>query len=267
MYKILLNGMLTLGLALLTGCHPAYKARQYASAEIEIEIYRQQSDWKKVRKKIAVCMPVVKQIDARHGTDYSKQIPEALTKCEQGERADVNQQIIGKGLQHIAVMAISDELEQISSPGDHAALRAAAYFEGIRLTFIRRDQNFFPQEKTLEVMADQALSRLMNPDAGTDGITQGRQELMDVINRTYALSVLFEFDDVASRRSTHVKVCEKKMEEARIFYRIISNAVQSCSPKADKAIVEMLEAGMDHVQPVVAEKLLTEAFQRDFQLR
>ena len=65
-----------------TSCGPAYQAKAYASSEIEIEMMRKQLNWKGVRKKIAVCMPVVKLVDASHGTDYSTQIQEALIKCE-----------------------------------------------------------------------------------------------------------------------------------------------------------------------------------------
>jgi hypothetical protein len=266
MHKLFLNGLLVLALVTLTSCGPAYQAKAYASAEIEIEMMRKQSNWKGVRKKTAVCMPVVKQVDARHGTDYSTQIPEALIKCEQGERSHVNQQMIGKGLQHVTVMAIYDELEQISNSGDDAALRVAAYFEGIRLTFIRRDQDFFSEERTLENRADKALGKLTSPDAGPDGVTEGRQELTDAINHTYALSVLFEFSDVATHRAADLRTSEKKMEEARLFYRIISDTVRSRSSKADQAIAQML-TDMEQVQPDVAEVLLTEAFHQDFKLR
>jgi hypothetical protein len=262
MNKILNWMFVIISAAVFSGCHPGElrKARAYAMAEIEIEYLRQSSEWSKIKRKLKICLPTVERIDTLHGTDYAVQIPDALQKCAQGENAPVNQQTFAKGLQHVAVLAMRDEMTRITEPGNLAAKKTAAYFEGIRPTFIRRDENFFSSSSVLESGADDALQNLLAENTDSTTLQKSIGDLSDVINRTYALCVLFEFEDIAEKRGKDLKTCEKKLAEAEIFYRIIKNQVHSKSPEADSMISQMLSDGIEQIDPVTAKAALQTAF-------
>lgn len=242
--------------------------KQYAAAEVQIEHLRKKSppDWAGVRAQLEICMPTVKRIDAAHQLGYEAEMLAALEQCEKGEKAAVNQQTFAKGLQHVTVLCMQDELKAMSATGGDAAQRVAAYFEGIRPTIVRRDENFFPQDQTLTRAVESALEKLVEAGDGA-ALMMIRRDLEAAVDQAYALSVLFEFLDVEAKRDVDMDTCEKKMAEAKYFYRTIAEKVKQRSPKADAIIVKMLEAGVKHVDAQVAETALLEAFSKDFKLR
>ncbi|MBF0119764.1 MAG: hypothetical protein HQK79_13090 [Desulfobacterales bacterium] len=213
--------------------------KAYAKAEVTIEQLRKQKEvnWKEIAAQYEITAKIVKDIDSKHGTNYDKEILEALKKCEANENPKVNQQIIGKGLQHVTVLAIQDELKNINK-SKLASQNIAAFFEGIRPTFQRRDKDFFEDKKNLENIADQALKTLLNNEAKNQ--MTSRMELENILFRTYALSVLFEVIEIESIRESNLPECDVKRMEAQIFYRIIQPQIKKKSPSADEAISKML---------------------------
>jgi hypothetical protein len=143
-------GFLVVG---LMGC----STKKTADPELPgIEAYAK-ADWNAVKAQYEITSPIVKKYDAKLGMQYDSEIRQALSKCAAGEKVKVNQQTLAKGLQHVTVLAIRDELD-----GKDKAVsgkRIKAYFEGIRPTFIRRDKDFFAENKTLQTAADAALER------------------------------------------------------------------------------------------------------------
>ncbi|MCK4753432.1 MAG: hypothetical protein KAS75_08290 [Planctomycetes bacterium] len=234
--------------------------KAYAQAEVTIERLRKQPtpDWSAIKSQYIVTVPIVKKIDAKTGTNYNQEITDALKKCAAGERVKVNQQTLAKGLQHVTVLAITEELNKMAnaSVADRKMLvdRIAAYFEGIRPTFTRRDKDFFEAKKTLEAQAEAALERLAK--AGSSDLITARRQLEDAINRTYALCVLFEIMEVEKLRDSDIPKCDVKRVEAVIFYRIIQPNIKKRSLKNDEIILHLLNGNYDTMSAMLLEMLL-----------
>lgn len=214
------------------------EAASFAAAEVAIERLRKSSDgpvdWDRVAREVAVAMPVVRRIDAAAGTGYAAEINAALDRCRAGTRPRVNQQVIAKGLQHVAVLAIGQCLD------GGAATVAAAFFEGIRPTFTRRDRDFFDARPTLEAEADAAFAEIAAAAAPGEAVS-ARRRLDRVIRRTYGLCVLYEIQQVEKLRDSDRPACAVKRKEAAVFYRIIADRVRKNAPRAHYRITAMLD--------------------------
>jgi hypothetical protein len=234
--------------------------KAYTKAEVATERMRKQEspDWAAIRAQYEITSAIVKEIDTKFGTDYDREIREALKKCAAGEKVKVNQQVLAKGLQHVTALLITRELNKMggsSAPErKDAAERISACFEGIRPTFVRRDKDFFGGEKTLEASADMALKRLSEADSG--GLLAARRELEDVIARTYALCVLYEIEEVERLRDSNREECDVKRREAEIFYRIIEARVKKRSQKTYEIISNMLSGSYDIMDAKALENYL-----------
>ena len=249
---------LLLAAAILAGCCAGEKgessrlkeAETFADAEVAIERMRKEKvpDWAAIREHFDKCLPVVRRVDAERGTTYIKEIGEALDKCAAGDKPKVHQQVLAKGLQHVAVLAIKSELDAAMGGGEEGGdaparvAQAATFFEGIRPTFTRRDGDFFEGERTLEEEADRALQQLKQAAlSGGGDLLAARRELDDAITRTYALSVLYEIQGVEELRDKDLAKCEVKKMEAVVFYRIIAPRIVKRDRKADEVMRAMFE--------------------------
>lgn len=223
----------------------------YAKAEVTIERLRKQAetDWNAIKAQYEITSAIVKKYDAKLGMRYDTQIREAIGKCGAGEQVKVNQQTLAKGLQHVTVLAIRDELAAMER--SVSAERIKAYFEGIRPTFVRRDKDFFGENKTLQEAADAALLRLDKAD-----YLSARRELEDVIARTYGFCVLFEIMEVEKYRDSDLAKCDVKRAEAVIFYRIIEPRIKKHSPKTAEIISNILNGNYDTMDTSVLEENL-----------
>lgn len=232
------------------------RARTFAAAQLSIERMRRQEapDWSAIREQYETAASVVREVRS----SYDAEIREALDNCSHGERPKVNQQVLAKGLQHVAVLAMTRELDAMADAGpearEDAAEVVAAYFEGIRQTFVRRDANFFGSKKTLEAAAEEAIEHLGRAAAGET--LAARRELEDAIARTYALSVLYEVEEIERLRATDRAACDVKRKEAEIFYRIVRSRVRRRDSKADETIVAMLTGSYDAMSARVIEENL-----------
>ena len=208
-------------------------ARAYAAAQVRIERLRKPAegpvDWDAIAKQFEIALPIVRRIDQAHGLNYARQIPAALGKCVTGNRPDVNQQVLAKGLQHVTVLAIRGELATLAGAAGldrrAAAARAVALFEGIRPTFTRRDKDLFPGANTLTAAAEAGLKQIDAAGRNDDAVGAGR-ELERAIARTYALSVLYEVQEIERLRASDRAACDVKRAEAIIFYRIIYDRIK-----------------------------------------
>jgi len=82
------------------------------------------------------------------------------------------------------------------------------------------------------------------------------QALRDVIDRTYALSLRYEIEQVEKLRLKDLKACEVKRAEAVIFYRIIAKRVSNQSPEAHGTIEAMLKAAPDQMNAAILKEQL-----------
>jgi hypothetical protein len=231
------------------------RIKQYAAAELRIEKNRvsKKPDWNAIKAEFESMLPVVSYVDAMSKTKYSIELTEAIRLCEDGNRPQVNGQVLVKGLQHVTVLGIKGELDEISKPGADKKLIAekiAAFFEGIRPTFARRDKGFFGGKKTLEAAAESTIERLKSE---TDTFAAAR-ELEDVIARTYAFSMVYEFEELTKMRDSDPAGCEVKRTEASMFYRIIQPRIAKRSPKNDQIISNMLKGSYSAFDVQVLEK-------------
>ncbi len=234
--------------------------KEYARAEVKIERMRKRDnpDWDAVIAQYEITSTIVRKVDSKQATDYDRQIREALKKCKAGEKVKVNQQTLAKGLQHVTVLAIREELNTIggsaSAERKVVAQRIAAYFEGIRPTFIRRDKDFFGEQKTLETSADAAIKRLKSADSS--GLPAAHRDLEDAIGRTYGLSILYEVMEIEKLRDSDLNTCDVKRKEAEIFYRIIEARVKKRSAKTHAIISNMLSGSYDTMDAAVISEYL-----------
>jgi len=234
----------------------------FAQAEVSIERLRKMDnpDWTEIKAQYDICSGLVRDMDGKGHTDYAEDIPEAIKRCSNNERVKVNQQTLAKGLQHVAVLKIRGLIGSMAGADAktraNIAVEIGAVFEGIRPTFIRRDKDFFEGKSHLEKGADQALAELKKA-RGSDYITSASR-LEGIINRTYALCVLYEMLSVEKLRETDIPACDVKLAEAVIFYRIIEPRVKKTDRNAHKDITAMLEAEYSSVNT----KLLTDSLNR-----
>lgn len=261
---LIVTGALCLGLSVAAGCakKPIESApdvaalRKIAEAQVSIERLRTQKpvNWSDIAAQYEMAAELVKAVDAAQGLNYDEKIRAAIERCAKGDRPDVNQQIVAKGLQHVVVLAVRSELGNLERDPD-AANRIRAMLEGTRPTFVRRDKDFFKGARTLEKSADDALARLRGdrPD-----LTTARRELEDAINRAYALSVLYEVIEIEKLRDTDIPACDVKAKEAEIFYRIIKPRIVRRAPKADQLISGMLSGSYATMDAGLMERTLNE---------
>jgi hypothetical protein len=234
----------------------------FADAEIKIERLRKQSevDWSAIRVELQKTLPVVRSMDLRRGLSYEADMAAALSKCEQGELPKVNQQVIAKGLQHVAVLGLTQELSLLArdDTADKRKLlaRIEAFSTGIRPTFVRRDKDYFDGKPTLAAELDQALSALEQAVDKKTSPAEASRALNNAIHRTYALSVLYEIEQIEKLRQTDLDACEVKRAEAVIFYRIISSSIAKAKPQAHAEILVMLEAPFDQMSATSLKTLL-----------
>ena len=228
--------------------------KAYAKAEVTIERLRKQEkpDWDAIKAQYEITSAIVKKYDAKLGMQYDAEIRQALSKCAAGEKIKVNQQFLAKGLQHVTVLAIKDELDAMDKTV--CVERIKAYFEGIRPTFVRRDKDFFDGNKTLQTAADAALEHLTKADLNE--YLAVRREIEDVIARTYGLCVLYEIMGVEKYRDSDLAKCEVKKAEAVVFYRIIEPRIKKRSPKIAETISNILNGNYATMDSAVLEKNL-----------
>lgn len=235
------------------------EARRFAAAETAIEHLRKQVpvDWRAVRKQVDVTLPLIRRADAGEGTSYAVEITAAMDACTRDEQANVRQQVIAKGLQHVAVIMIRCELDRLSAAQEtRSAAVTEAYFEGIRPTFARRDRDFFNGGPILEQAADNALAALRHACENRTDIVGAARELEDSIARTYALSVLYEVQEIAGLRDNDPAACDVKRMEAVIFYRIIADRIKRISMESDRVIRSMLAAEYTSMDAAVIREQL-----------
>lgn len=229
------------------------RARAFADAVIRIERLRKRTDgpvdWEAIRTHLKTTLGVIRKTNRTNTPDYEKDLAVALRQCATGNRPDVNQQIIAKGLQHVAVLAIRLELDVMAraagSGREAAAKRAAVYFEAIRPTFARRDKDFFPDRGALMPAADAGLRQVLAASRLTGTTVAAGRQFEEAICRTYALSVLYEVKEIERLRHSDRAECEVKRTEAQMFYRIISPRIRKQDAGADAAIWTMLRADYD----------------------
>jgi len=234
--------------------------KKYAAAQVNIERLRKQvpTDWDEIAAQYAVTSPFVKEMDKKMSLTYHNDIMDATRRCKAGEDVKINQQVLAKGLQHVTVLFIRQQLQAIAraknGEREKYARRTAAFFEGIRPTVTRRDKDFFAAHNVLEQTANQALQRLTGEVTG-DLIIAAR-DLEDTIIRTYALSVLYEILQIEKLRDTDSNACHVKLKEAVIFYRIIQPTLKRRNPKSDELISAMLKSRFPQMNAGLLEENL-----------
>lgn len=231
--------------------------KQYVNACLEIEKIRagKTPNWTDANTQYEMALPVIKNC----APGYDKELRNALNKCAAGEKVKINGQILGKGLQNVTVLAIRQELDLMATAkkaGTKAcAERIAAYFEGIRPTFTRRDKGYFEGKKTLEAAADAALEQLLKSDK--KNLLTASRELEDAIARTYAISLVYEMEEIEKLRDSDIDTCDVKRVEAEMFYRVIQGRIEKRSPKTNETLLNILKGSYGAVNSKETEKLLT----------
>jgi hypothetical protein len=231
----------------------------FALAVVTVERLRKQKpvDWDAIKGQLRKAQTTIKRVDARHSLTYEKEISSACRKCIAYNRPDVHQQIIAKGLQHVAVLQMHYEFRQAAgaeSAQAQAHIQSGiSLFEAIRATFQRRDASYFVGEPTMEKQADVALAALKS--AGPPGLYAARKTLVPLIRRVFALSLLYELQEIERLRKTDRKQCDIKRKEAEIFYRIIQPDICRRSRSSDRIISAMLRVdyGAVHAARVAQE--------------
>jgi len=230
----------------------------FACLEVEKIRADKNPDWADVNSRYELTLPVVKNIDVKYAVRYDKEISDAVKKCAAGEKIKINGQIIAKGFQNVTVLGIRQELDLMAAEPNSikaAAGQIAAYFESIRQTFVRRDMGFFEGKKTLESAADAAIEQLSKSDK--NNLLTASIQLEDVIARTYALSVLYEVEDIEKLRDSDLDTCDVKRVEGGLFYRIIQPRIEKRSPKTNGTLLNILNGNYGAMNSQEVEKYLS----------
>jgi hypothetical protein len=234
--------------------------KQYVKACLEVEKIRagKNPNWADVNAQYKMTLPIIKNVDEKYAVQYDKEISDAVKKCAAGEKIKINGQIIAKGFQNVTVLAIRQELDLMAAEPNSikaAAERIAAYFEGICQTFVRRDMGFFEGKKTLESAADAAIEQLLKSDKSN--LLTASIQLEDIIARTYALSVLYEAEEIEKLRDSDLDTCDVKRVEAGLFYRIIEPRIEKRRPKTNQTLLNLLNGSYGAINSKEIEKFLT----------
>ncbi|MEW5736871.1 MAG: hypothetical protein AB1921_18650 [Thermodesulfobacteriota bacterium] len=261
MNKRLASGILALLLAALVAA-PALAqtapdsaaAKKFADAQVTIEQLRKQkdTDWKAILAQYEICAPVVAYTDKAFGTGYDKEIREKIALCAEGKDVRANQQYLAKGLQDVNVINMRSLLRQTAKDKNAPAV-IAAFFEGVRPTFIRRDKDFYKGTPTLE---KEALDALAGISAGGPAAMTAIRNFEDAVDRTYGLSVLYEVEEMEEIQATKPEECPVKVAEASVFYRIVKPRIAKKSPKDDAFIIQMLAGSCAAMNAAELEKAL-----------
>lgn len=233
----------------------------FADAEIKIEHLRKKSpvDWKEIKKQYNATIPIVMIIDKLDNTNYKSEMDAAFDKCLKGEDVKVNQQIFAKGLQCVAVSGIRHKITKlgITKQRVREIKGISLFIEGIRPTFIRRDQTVFGGKRTLEAEVEKILTEMnKNAEKGSPALFTDIQRLEKLITRVYALSVIFEIEGIEKYRASNKEKCDVKLKEAEIFYRIIEKQVKQRNPNADKIIKSIFKVDFNNMDSKVVRKAL-----------
>jgi hypothetical protein len=158
----------------------------------------------------------------------------------------------------VTVLAIRQQLDlmaKASPAGKKASTeRILAYFDVIRPTLARRDKGFFEGKKTLEAAADVAIEQLSKADTGN--FLAASRELEDCLARTYALSMLYEFEEIEKLRDSDPATCDVKRVEAGMFYRIIQERIEKRSPKTNEILLNTINGSYGAMNSQEVEKYL-----------
>ena len=89
--------------------------KEYAKAVAMIGNLQRQTpvDWDTIRAQYDSISPLIKAMDANWKKGYDQEIRQAIEQCAAGDNVDENKQTIGKGLQHVAVLGITQELNTL----------------------------------------------------------------------------------------------------------------------------------------------------------
>ena len=234
--------------------------KQYVKACLEVEKIRadKNPNWADVNAQYKMTLPIIENVDKKYAVQYDKEISDAVKKCAAGEKIKINGQIIAKGFQNVTVLGIRQELDLMAAEPNSikaAAGQIAAYFESIRQTFVRRDMGFFEGKKTLESAADAAIEQLSKSDK--NNLLTASIQLEDVIARTYALSVLYEVEDIEKLRDSDLDTCDVKRVEGGLFYRIIQPRIEKRSPKTNGTLLNILNGNYGAMNSQEVEKYLS----------
>ena len=204
-------------------------------------------------------------MDSRAGTRYATELPEALAACTAGRLPGaLAGQTVAKGLQHVDVLAVQAALEGLAAPTPAERLRAAqlaaAWFEGVRPTLVRRDADAGGAAGPgggLVRRADAALEGLRGAAAAGSAAGPGaRRALERILAETYARSVLYELEGVEALRDRSPDRCAEKRLEGQIFLRILAPWLQRERAGAADALGRMLAGEPGQVSASVGRRLL-----------
>ncbi len=220
--------------------------QKFAKAQVSIERIRKKDnpDWNIIKEHYMVCSKLVNELDKKNSANYDTEITDAIVKCMNNDNVKVNQQTLAKGLQHIVVLEIRDLMHSIANADlktrESIVNNISAVFDGIRPTFVRRDTDYFQDKKQLESESDLALAELKTSVNGD--YVNAAIRLEKIINRTYALCVLYEMQAIEKLRESNITDCDVKLAEAVIFYRIIEQRIKKTDRNAHQTITAILNA-------------------------
>jgi hypothetical protein len=112
----------------------------------------------------------------------------------------------------------------------------------------------FKGRNTLVQAAEDALEQLLKSDKNT--FITARRGFEDIIDRTFALSVLYEISAVEKLRAGGCPKCDVKVMEGIIFYRIIQDRIKKTSARSDEIILNILNSSYDNMDAKILEENL-----------
>ncbi len=239
------------------------RARRFGAAALAIERLRagDPPDWLAIQARYEEASSLVqaqRQVDEPPLDDLLRA---ALARGVKGEDRAVAEQTVAKGLQLAALRALRAELGALgrsAAADQRGQARAAAYFEALRPTVQRRDRDYSQGRPVLEGEADAALEALAQ-SAGSPAALAARRRLFDLLDRVYALSLRYEFEEIEARRDREPAICAAKLEEARFFLEANRRRMRRSSAAALQGLEGLIGGGCARVDAALGRRLIQEA--------
>ncbi|OGS21924.1 MAG: hypothetical protein A2252_04095 [Elusimicrobia bacterium RIFOXYA2_FULL_39_19] len=221
--------------------------KEKIKASDEISKLTKTSDYAAMEKVYSKDLQVlVKSLDKDFALSMNTSITAALANAKANKEPASEVQVVLKTLTRVFYLALSKSLDSAEKTNDlntkMAELqKAAAYNTAAGVPAQRRDKTVKPSPKLEEALTNAFSALEKSAQAGNKmEFMLQKKVIIDTLNKSYALSVLFEAEELIKARNKDPEFVKVKVAEGITYYKILQGAVVKNSPKSDEIIMNML---------------------------
>ncbi|OGS21961.1 MAG: hypothetical protein A3J83_00880 [Elusimicrobia bacterium RIFOXYA2_FULL_40_6] len=206
--------------------------------------------------------PLVKSLDKEFNSGMDNGITTAISNGKANKEPAYEVQVVMKTLTRVFYLALVRSLEK----GEIE--KALAYNEAAKVPAQRRDKTVKPcpnLEATLTT-AFSALEQASKTGNKMDIMLQ-KKIIIDTLKKSYALSVLFEVEELIKNREKDPEFVKVKVAEGLTYYKILENDIKNNSPKSNEIIMSMFSGPASNYDLKVLREELNKGLGGDIQLK